>query len=938
MSYDRAGRLFSAAIVAVVVAATSAVLAADPRRTGGAAAPKAASEPIGDPSVADAKFAGVPLSFEHNAGQLDPQVKFLARTGSYNLFLTATGSVMSLAGGVDTPAAALRMNLVGSNPGADVSGQSLLPGRVSYLAGTDPASHHTNVSTFGRVAYRGVYPGIDLVYHAKDATQLEYDFLVSAGADPGRIRISVEGVEGLRLDDAGNLVMTTAAGDVVQHKPVIFQETHAGRRMIEGNFTLSGADIGFTLGPYDHSRTLVIDPTLAYSSYLGQSAELSDVVVDVDGGVYLSGTALPASIPATVGAFRQPAGNAFVVKLTTDGSGIIYSAFLASADQRTTTIAVAPDGSVWQMGTGGNVPVTPGAFLGGPTSSDKNVYLVHLNATATGVLYGSYVGNPNGDVSFRSRPATIALDPNGDVWIAPQFGLASSDSQFPTTPGAAIGTCPLFIFFEGFCSPGTLLARIHPGGAGRADLTYASYLAGGDGDVIPSSLKVGPDGNVNVFGRVSVSDFPTTPSAFSPAPQGATDAFFLKLHPGGQGLADIVYGTYIGGDLQETTGDMAIGSDGTAYMAITTQSFDMPVTPGAYQPFADDSSKLSVIHLNPAGAGSADLLYGTYFDGPGADQAFRIAVDGLGRAFVAGIAGNLFPTRNPLACCPVFKGPGGRNDGNDAFVAEIDPAGHLSADLLFSTYLNGTNGDFATGIAVAADVNGRARALYVTGVTTSTDFPTTDNAILKTMTGGAGFISKIDLTDMIPCTRTVAGPVPGPLAVGSGEVVCVDGASITNGVNVQPGGDIRVYNSRVAGSITAVQAAAFTLCGSTVSGNVTVTGRPSFIVAGGAGCGPNTILGTSDLPGGGTGPGTTTTTTGPTTTTTVVTTTTIPPATTTTSFTTTTTLPPSTTTTVTTPPSSTICGALAQQLAFTTDPVARQRIQGLQVVYGCRTS
>lgn len=940
MTYHRASRLCATALVAVVVTATGATLAFGPHKSGGAGAPRASLAPTGDAAAINANIGGVPLSFEHNAGQLDPQVKFLARTNSYNLFLTATGSVMSLAGGPGSPAAALRLSLVGSDPGAVITGQSPLPGRVSYLAGADPASHHANVSTFGRVAYRSVYPGIDLVYHAKDASQLEYDFLVSPGADPGRIRVGVEGADALRLDDGGNLVMTTAAGDVVQHKPVVFQDTETGRRMIEGSFALSGLDVGFNVGPYDHGRTLVIDPTLAYSSYLGQSSEISDVVVGPDGGVYLSGTALAATFPTTAGAFRNPAGNAFVVKLTMDGTGIIYSAFVTSAEQRTTTIAVAPDGSVWQMGTGGDVPVTSGAFLNGPPSSDTNVYLVHLNAMGTSVLYGSYIGNPSADVGFRSRPGTIALDPNGDVWVAPQYNFSSSDSQFPTTPGAPMGTCPLFVFFDGFCSSGGIVARIHPGGGGSADLTYATYLGGGDGDTIPYSLKVGSDGNVNVFGKTSVSDFPTTPNALSPEPRGMTDAFFLKLHPAGQGVADIVYGTYVGGGLQETNGDMAIGADGTAYMAITTQSFDMPVTPGAYQPFPDDSSKMAVVRLNPAGLGGADLLYGTYFDGPGADQAFRIAVDGLGRAFVVGLAGNLFPIQNPLACCPVFKGPGGRNDGNDAFVAEIDPAGHMTADLLFSTYLNGADGDFATGIAVAADVNGRARALFVVGNTNSTDFPITDNAIQKTMTGSAGFIAKIDLTDLIACTRTLTGPIAGPLVVGSGEVVCVNGASVNSSIVVQPGGEVRVYNSRVAGSITSVQAAAFTLCGSAVAGSVTVTGTPSFIVADGTGCGPNTILGGSNLPSGGTGPGsTTTTTTAVTTTTIAVTTTTIPPATTTTStsVTSTTTIPP-TTTTVTAPPSGSACGALAQQLAVTTNPLARQRIQGLQIIYGCRTS
>src|SRR5262249_23238379 len=197
----------------------------------------------------------------------------------------------------------VRMRVVSGNPAARAVGTEPLGTRVNYFLGNDPAQWHTNVPTFGRVMYEGVYPGIDLVYYGSNQ-QLEYDFVVAPGANPRQIQLSLTGVNSVHIDAGGDLVLQ--AGDVPlrQHKPYLYQEADGVRREVAGNFVLQAADssyqVGFAVGAYDASRPLVIDPVvLGYSTYLGGgSGDYADAVaVDDAGGVYLTGQTYSSNFP-----------------------------------------------------------------------------------------------------------------------------------------------------------------------------------------------------------------------------------------------------------------------------------------------------------------------------------------------------------------------------------------------------------------------------------------------------------------------------------------------------------------------------------------------------------------------------------------------------------------------------------------------------------------
>ena len=186
---------------------------------------------VQDPSirarVAD-RFGRLPLSFVANRGQIEQPVKFTSNGPGYRLFLTANEAVLTLRKPqADTKVregSVLRLKMIGANAAPQVEGQDELPGKVNYFIGNDPKKWHRNVPTYRKVYYKDVYPGIDVVYYGNQR-ELEYDFVVAPGANPKAIKFTVEGADKLSLDESGNLLLNLQHGEVILHKPLIYQLT-----------------------------------------------------------------------------------------------------------------------------------------------------------------------------------------------------------------------------------------------------------------------------------------------------------------------------------------------------------------------------------------------------------------------------------------------------------------------------------------------------------------------------------------------------------------------------------------------------------------------------------------------------------------------------------------------------------------------------------------
>ncbi|MCA1619697.1 MAG: SBBP repeat-containing protein [Acidobacteria bacterium] len=266
------------------------------------------------------------------------------------------------------------MKLVGAGDAPEAVGVGELPGKSNYLRGSDPAAWRTGVASFSGVEYRGVYDGIDLVYYGNQR-QLEYDFRLAPGADPRRVRLGFEGQTSLRVDAGGDLVLgAPGGGEVRQQKPYAYQEEADGRRVeVASRYVLKGKGrVGFEVGAYDTARPLVIDPVLAYSTYLGGGGSndtARGVAVDAAGNAYVTGETISTDFPATAGAAQTTFGgfnyDAYVTKLNAAGTAVVYSTFLGgSRNDNGYAVAVDAAGDAYVVGSTASLgfPTTAGAF------------------------------------------------------------------------------------------------------------------------------------------------------------------------------------------------------------------------------------------------------------------------------------------------------------------------------------------------------------------------------------------------------------------------------------------------------------------------------------------------------------------------------------------------------------------------------------------------
>jgi len=662
----------------------------------------------------------------------------------------------------------VRLKLVGANPNARVTGLDELPGKSNYFIGNDPKKWRTNVPNYARVQYKAVYPGVDLNYYGNWG-QLEYDFVVSPGADPRSIELRFSGADKLDLDGQGNLILHMAGGDVVHHAPVVYQETRGKRRKISGGYELKdNGQVGFRFTSYDASGPLIIDPVvLSYSTYLGGNGddEGRAIAVDASGNAYVAGITSSTNFPtlnptqATCNSCTSIlTRDAFVAKLTSDGTALSYSTYLGgSNDDEGNGIAVDNAGNAYVTGstTSTDFPTTT-PFQATYGGGSQDAFVTKLNATGSALIYSTYLGGNSSDGGNG-----INVDASGNAYVT---GVTDS-TNFPTVPfGSTFGTGG---------GGDAFVTKLNGGGFA---LVYSAILGGSSGDtgtLADEGLAIAVDsfGNAYVTGDTVSNDFPTTVGALQPTcsldayGRCTSDAFVTKVNADGSAL---VYSTYLGGDGGDAGRSVAVDASGNAYVTGETNSTNFPTvnpvqpnqTPSRCGPYLGSPlcPDAFVTKLNPEGTA---LIYSSYVGGKYDDVGNSIVVDSAGNAYVSGFTrstdfpivnavqathgGAICDTARPTVPCPT------------AFIVKLGASGDQFS---YSTYLGGSlappmggSGDFAQGIAV--DVAGSA---YVTGYTYSSDFPTTPGAFQTTNGSPDAFVAKIAVTSAnpLPVVRTLS--------------------------------------------------------------------------------------------------------------------------------------------------------------------------------------
>jgi hypothetical protein len=724
-------------------------LRSQPRKkvAGGNATPDAASlNALAEPDSATRArivdtYGSLPMSFEANQGQTDSHVKFVSRGTGYKLFLTSTEAVVALARRNDpresrtgkipsfrmtkahtaaertegTKTTVLRMGLVSANPSAQMVGHGELPGKTNYFIGNDPKKWQTDVPTYARVQYKDVYPGVDLAYYGNQR-QLEYDFIVTPGADPNQIRMEFEGADRIRLDSAGDLVLTMGGHRVTQRRPFAYQEVSGNRTEIEASYVfLSHGGIGFQIGSYDTLRPLVIDPTFIYSTYLGGDGGNGDIgwniAVDSQGNAYVAGYTESTNFPtdnANQALFGGGGTDGFVTKLSPSGE-IIYSTYLGgNGDDSCQGIAIDSAGSAYV--TGGtrstNFP-TLNPFQATFGGGYADVIVTKLETDGQ-IEYSSYFGGSGTD-----QGNGIAVDSADNIYLS-----GNTDSNdFPTLNAIQPSHSNDGGFFDIFVTKFSL----------RNGISYSTYI-GGTGGELAGDIAIDPAGNAYVAGSTTSTDYPTL-NAFQSTRHSGGDAFITKLTATGE----LAYSTYLGGSGGETCQDIAVDAAGNAYVSGQTGSNDFPTQNAAQSTIAASF----VTKLSPTGM----VSYSTYLGNRNQILGEGIAVDGAGNAYVTG--------------------------GYKVSIYVLNSQGQLA----YSTIIGeGRGTDIGNRIAVDSLNN-----VYVTGYVSSTNFPTV-NAFQpsKPRSSSEQYSAFVLKTAPLICTSnlSVTSPANVNVSTGSGESSC----------------------------------------------------------------------------------------------------------------------------------------------------------------------
>ncbi|MCX6827698.1 MAG: SBBP repeat-containing protein [candidate division Zixibacteria bacterium] len=656
-----------------------------------------------------ANFSSMPLAFTENRGQWGEKTLFKAEAGGAAfyfckdevayLFTRNTNEIDQCAmdhrenmpGFPDEmrkpiykkDALLIKAQFVGANPNPEMIGEDRLAHNCNYFYSNNPTKWRTDVAIYSTIIYKDIYPNIDLRYRG-NGHGIKYDFIVNPGADLYQIQICYRGVENLSVTNTGDLCAQTSFGTIYEAIPEIYQEKNGTKVSISGRYSLIKPGIfGFIVDNFDPSFTLIIDPEILYSTYLGGSGDDLgwSIAVDNAGCAYVIGQTASTDFP-TQNSYQPNQGgtgnyDAFITKLSANGKSLIYSTYLGgSGNEYGRRIAVDGDGLAYVTGyTASSDFPTKNPYDGSFNGGYSDAFVTKLSANGDSLIYSTYLGGNDDDDGLG-----IAVDNAGYAYVAGQ----TNSTNFPTLTPYQGNQHGSDVFVTKLSLDGN-------------SLIYSSYL-GGTGSDAAYGIAIDGSGCAYVTGITEAADFPIQ-NAFQ-TNQFGYDAFVTKFSDEGDSL---LYSTYIGGSDFDYGNDIAVDIAGCAYVTGVTSSTDFPLQ----NPYQTSQAGSGAFVTKLSAAGNA-AVYSTYLGGDDYDEGYGICVDSYGCAYLSGRTHSVnFPTQNPLQPYQQYI---------DIFVTKFSPDGN---SLVFSSYLGGSADEF--GYDIAVDGFG---SIYVTGFTASTDFPT----------------------------------------------------------------------------------------------------------------------------------------------------------------------------------------------------------------------
>jgi len=668
-------------------------------------------------------LGNLPLWFEagHNGNNVPAQ--FVAHGRDSEILLSAAGVQFTFRK-PDHSMVTTRMEFVGANSAADISGDAELTGKVNYLVGGDSARWQSGISTFAQVRANQIYPGVNVVYYGNQQ-RLEYDFDLAPGVNPEAIALRFAGADKVSVNGHGELLVTLAGRAIVQHPPVAYQTSGGARQEISVRYKMLDAHtVAFSVGRHDARLPLVIDPVLSYATFFGgNSTDVAwAVALGNDNSVYIAGSTLSTKISdsqpfATPGAFQTAfkggadQGDAFIAKFHDPGTNadavghlstnLIYCTYLGgSGEDIAKALAVDSAGHAFVGGatTSTDFPVKnplvyqnfDGSHITGKFDSTVNAYpsdafITELETNGASLVYSTFFGGSGYDTVFG-----LALDVDDNVYIT---GYAYS-TNFPVTPNA-YQTNYAFLNTQFYAYGNAFVSEIASNGA---TLNYSSYLGGKNVDTGYAISVNG--GYVTVVGSTTSTNFPTTNFINQPFVQLP---FFATNKVNSVKVVTTNY--FNGGRLDGATNKVSLSmANSDAFVA----SFIVAGT-----------------NWTPR--------YITLLGGTNDDVAYGVATDPAGNAYVVGGSDsrNFLNTTNGVLISSFMRTNTSGSVVTNAFLTQITwDAGNTNARVGYSQMFGGGGGDTAEGVALDASGN-----IFIVGSTRSSKFPVTTNSLIGSLTG-----------------------------------------------------------------------------------------------------------------------------------------------------------------------------------------------------------